>query len=208
MFPFYLMFWGFKPFGCTHVSSSCPSFSLFSILFNVSSPHTLSLILILLLCCVFFFFFGFLSTPHTLLFFLLFFLLVQELERGSWFLVASFHLLVTLCFLILIVDDICCLLLWVFKVVITCKLFSSFPLSSFLLICFLFFSSQHFLCSFFSHLDECVSVWGVGLGFWLSSLTSQKWYSCSFDSLCFNFATRMWIFNVVCVITNLWQSRL
>ncbi len=61
MFPFYLMFWGFKPFGCTHVNSSCPSFFLFSslfyVLFNVSSPHTLSLILILLFCFVFVLFF-------------------------------------------------------------------------------------------------------------------------------------------------------
>ncbi len=53
------------------------------------------------------------------------------------------------------------------------------------------FSHHTFFVLFFFHLDECVSVVGMGLGFLLSSLTSHKWYLCSFDSLCFNFATRM-----------------
>jgi hypothetical protein len=44
----------------------------------------------------------------------------------------------------------------------TCKLFSSFPLSSFSLYCFLFFSSPYFLC-FFSSSWWCVSVARMGL---------------------------------------------
>jgi hypothetical protein len=148
------MFWGFKPFGCTHVNSSCPSFFLFSslfyVLFNVSSPHTFSLILIL-----FSFFWckfwkgglDFWLHPFT-----------------CWWLYASWF-----CLLMIFVAFYCeCS-----RFSTTCKLFSSFPLSSFLLYCFLFFSSPYFLCFFFLILIMCKCCKdGPSFGCHLSLVTS------------------------------------
>jgi len=169
---------------------------------HTHSPSFSSFCFVLFCLFVFFLF----SPHHTCLFFLVIFPFGASVGKG----VLIFGCILSLVGDFMLLDFDCqwylLPLLWMFKVFTTCKLFSSFPLSSFLLLCFLSFFSPYFF--FFPHLDECVSVVGMGLEFWLSSLTSHKWYSCSFDFLCFNFATRMWIFSVVCVITIFWQSRL